>query len=559
MTQVKTIRTSYPTYLYFIQPKVKKRCHSRLMAVEATVGNTKQTLSLDSFSTEILTIIFRELRDVDPWALANARLVSRGFDTIITPIQFETICLNERIIDPLSEIYFPYFFRNMFLFTRHIRTRSNLDPENSRRLLDRVQKLFSLRWRCIENQYLRSPEPYISTPSDILSTYHLEINRTRIHVEKLPLDDLYSEIFIRGIPASNMASLDIIDTHLASAIDQLRRLLLRSPLVDNLNYNGLGQGVYFKFNEGERLPPFEGILLRSYDWVHTAEDVRKHWDFSRLRRLTLIDVPLYRFLTSVSPEQLERIREIHCADFSTHTSMEDADWGTVYTDRREDATRLLHSLIGGIRALDKINITCYTELFPIDAILRHANSLKHLGFRDYLGFEDETKRYPTLSIGDLTELSTKLVHLEFLEIGMDPLEVDPRKFLHTLCNFPRLKDLTLHTQTVWLPDFVMPNYEVHVDRDGCATMDTLRFLVRGKQNKQESTWRTVVINIGGWKPISLRIFPPRPHRNRFGACPQRCFEMKRDDSIDDYVVEDVCLRAYPSEDRFSRLSEVEEG
>ncbi|OTB12851.1 hypothetical protein K445DRAFT_65664 [Daldinia sp. EC12] len=478
---------------------------------------------LDSLSTEILNIIFKHLRDVDPHALANARRLSRRFEAIITPIYFESICLNEHIIDPIAELYFPGYFRNLYLFTRHVETRSNLDARSTRRVLDGVQRLCSLRWRYVGNRSSINSSFTFSTPSNILSPYHIKINRTKIYVEDLPLEDPYSgpyNTYAQDIPANNLVSLNMQSPTLTKTIESLKQFLVRAQGTQNLNYNGRGQGTSFSFKENERLPPFIGILLRSYDWNHSAEEVRRHWNFSKIRHLTLIDVPLYRFLTSVPFAELRDLETFHCEDFTTHTP-----------DRREEATEILYKLIQNIKALHTINITCHTNFFRIDSLLRHAGSLQVLSFRDYVGFDDETKQYPTMRIADLVQLSTTLVNLNSLELGMDASACDPNLFLQALCNFPRLTKLTLHTHTLWQ---AWEAADDGGDRDYKAAVQTLATLT---DNKRGSPWQDIVLNVGGWKPVMVRRLDQAwQEKNKQGIYAERCFEIKRDEGTGQYVL-----------------------
>ncbi|KAI1472314.1 uncharacterized protein F4812DRAFT_408366 [Daldinia caldariorum] len=515
---------TYTVSLSSTHSKRRKTHHNQLITTDAMTNNTR--LLFDNLSTELLHIIFKHLRDVDPRTLADARQLSRRLEAVIRPIYFETIRLNENIVDPLAETYFPGYLEDLYLFTRHVETRSNLDAQNTKRVLDRVQRLCSLRWRYVGNRSFINSSFAFSTPSNILSPYHLKIDRTKIYVEDLPLQDIYTgsyNNYAQDIPASNLVSLKMQSPTLAETVESLKQFLVRAQGTRTISYNGRGQGTSFSFRGNERLPPFEEILLRSYDWNHDADEVQRHWNFSQLRKLTLIDVPLYHFLTSVPFAELSDLETLHCEDFSTHTP-----------DRREDATRDLHRLVQGIKALCTITITCHTNLFPIDAFLRHTDSLQALSFRDYVGFGDETKQYPTMQIQDLNQLSTTLAYLNFLELGMDATVCDPNLFLQALCNFPRLTKLVLHTHTAWRAhDEVKDN----TDRDYDAALRTLSVLT---QNKRGKPWQSVVINVGGWKPVVVRrLSQAWQEKNARGIYAERCFDAKRDEDTGSYVLGEI--------------------
>ncbi|XXH05783.1 hypothetical protein Hte_012221 [Hypoxylon texense] len=312
---------------------------------------------------------------------------------------------------------------------------------------------------------------------------------------------------------------------LTTRLDSIKRLLLETHQIDTFHYSDRGQGTQLCFEGNERLPAFKDLLLRSYDWNHDAEVVRKHWDFSRLRHLTLINVPLFNFLSSVRNAELHQLRTLHCEDFTTHLR-----------DRREEVSVGLYMLTRQIHSLHTLKITCHTELFPIDGILHHADSLRNLSFRDYVGFDDETRRCPTMRVEDLAYLSARLVHLHTAELDMDVQQCEPSSFLRALCAFPRLDTLVLHTQTVLR---VRDDDGVH-RRDGSAATDEdyeaaarlLSALVRGRRCGRP--WRRVTVNVGGWKPAMVRrVGAAWREWNRRGVYAERCFVLERADGAGD--------------------------
>ncbi|KAI0109413.1 hypothetical protein F4776DRAFT_657213 [Hypoxylon sp. NC0597] len=483
------------------------------MATEVALHNSTQALSLNDLSTELLALIFKQLRDIDTRALAMVRQISRRFEAITAPIQFDIICLNERIIAPQTETYFPRILRYMHSFTRHVEVRSDLDRVNTRRVLDRVRRLSSLRWRYVGAQ---PHSGFFSAPSDIISPHHIKINKVKLYIEDLPLkgfDSRSYDTYLRAIPASNLASLRMMSPTppLTTHLESLKRLLLEARWVKTLYYNDRGQGTRFLFKGNECLPPFEELSLRSYDWNHSVDEVQKHWDFSRLQHLTLLNVPMFRFLSSVPFEKLRQLHTLHFEDFSAHIP-----------DRRKEATRNLYVLIQQIKALHTLRITCHTDLFPICGLLRHADSLRVLGFRDYVGFSDERRHCPTMRVADLICLSRNLVNLHSLELDMDAGLCEPVLFLRALCKFPRLENLVLHTQTVLNPFDTLYG---GVDLDYEASMEVFSTLVQGKQGLP---WRNITINVGGWKPFMVRrISEAWREQNRCGIYAERCFVLER--------------------------------
>jgi hypothetical protein len=276
-------------------------------------------------------------------------------------------------------------------------------------------------------------------------------------------------------------------------------------------YDDRGQGTHFEFSGNERLPAFKELHLRSYNWNHSSAAVRKHWDFSEIRRLEMVDVPLIPFLSSILFSDFQQLETLRLDDFSTHLP-----------DRRRDTTRGQYILIKQMRALVELKITCHTQSFPVDGILEHARSLQSLRFRDYVGFGDSHRRCPTISVEDLDTMSRELVNLRALEVDMDERLCDPQHFLQILCGFRELTTLTLHTQTVIDP---LEDVDPNTDPDHERVMQILSVLVRGKQGLW---WRSLTINVGGWKPIMVRrLSAPWREQNSRGVYAERCFVVER--------------------------------
>jgi hypothetical protein len=298
---------------------------------------------------------------------------------------------------------------------------------------------------------------------------------------------------------------------LTARVDSLKGLLVNSPQLETFWYEDRGQGTQFRFSGNERLPAFRELSLRSYDWNHSSAAVYKHWDFSEIRHLEMVDVPLGPFLNSVLFSDFQELETLRLDDFSMHVP-----------NGRRNTTRGQYILIKQIRALTDLKMTCHTQSFPVDGISQHAPSLQSLRFRDYMGFSDEHRRCPTMDIEDLDILSRKLVNLRTLELDMDERLCEPHHFLRTCCNFRQVHTLTLHTQTVLnAREHVDPNR----DPDHEIAMQRLAALVRDKQG---APWRSIIINVGGWKPLLVRrLSAPWRKLNTRGVFAERCFVMEK--------------------------------
>ena len=72
-------------------------------------------------------------------------MVSRRFDSIVTPIKYEYLRLNDDIIDERSRFHFPHAVSRIHAHTRHVEVSSDLDPRGIKRFLEQVHNLISVR------------------------------------------------------------------------------------------------------------------------------------------------------------------------------------------------------------------------------------------------------------------------------------------------------------------------------------------------------------------------------------------------------------------------------
>ena len=442
-------------------------------------------------------------------------------------------------MSPEAEERCPRGLAHIYAHTNHIIASSNLDPDGIARVLERIRSLASVRYdidilplqfcKFLTNLPFRwhyADANFQSgrfwLPSDVLNLQQTQLHKTKLYVEDLPLRDFDGNLqntYVRAIPTDLLVSLKMAHSAppLTTRLGSLKNLLLRSPQLEIFHYQDRGQGTQLMFNGKERLPPLRELRLKSYDWRHTQDDVSTHWDFSRIRSLELISVPLFNFLSSVSFADFADLHTLHVEDFSAHLP-----------DHRLEATRGLYVLVKQhIKALHTLNITCHTDLFPMDGILAHAASLQSLHFRDHVGFSDEDRRCPTLWADDVVLLSRRLARLHTLELDMDVALCDPPLFLRALCGFPRLYTLTLHVQTVLHPlEVVYPG----TDRDCEAVTRMFDFLVRSRAAAKDGVpWRSVTINVGGWRKLMVRrLGEPWRRQNARGVFAERCFVLERE-------------------------------
>ncbi|KAF5019089.1 hypothetical protein F66182_8929 [Fusarium sp. NRRL 66182] len=464
-------------------------------------------LSLERLSSELIALVLEQLREIDSHTLTSVRLVSKRFDAIATPIFYRYLALNERLIVQDAQWRYPNAFHHISRFTNHVTVRSNLEPGGIAGVLSHVRRLKSVR--------------------------------TQLYIDNLPLRrdmievDAMLDVFTESIPAKFLTSLKLANTTpvLSTRLNSLKRLLIEASRLSTLQYEDRGQGTCFNFLPKERMPALTDLRLRSYDWRHTAEDVRKHWDFSRIQSLELVSVPIFNFLSSVCFQDFSRLHTLHAEDYSAHLS-----------DKREDATAGLNILVKDhIKALETLNITCHTELFQMDAITAHQHSLQVLRFRDHVGFSEDDQKCPTLAPDNLLGLSQHLKRVHTLELDMDVRLCDPAAFLRAICAFPSIHTLTLH-----VPTMIQPLEEIPpgIDRDYEAAIRTFKLLLQEKERLGAHTpWRHIAVNVGGWKRVMVRrLGGVWRRRNEMGIYAERCFVLERDAQNGKVGVrEEVCV------------------
>lgn len=375
---------------------------------------------------------------------------------------------------------------------------------------------------------------------------------TKLHVENLPLQDFdgpQNDFYTRAIPAKLLVSLSLASPSpaLTARTGSLRHLLLQAPRLENFSYEDRGQGTSFALRHGERMPAFKNLRFRSYNWNHTGEEVRRHWDFSEIESLELISVPTFNFLKSIPFSDFSNLRILRVEDYSAHLP-----------DKRQEATGGLYLLVKNhIRALEVLDITCHTQIFPLDAILAHAPTLRVLRFRDHVGFSEDDRQCPTLWSHDVALLARHLRHVHTLELDLDVSICRPSEFLMAVCKFPALHTLSLNVQTVIRPANTIP-FGVDCDHDAATQMYT--FLIQAKRASTPNlSWKRVTLNVGGWKPIMVRRLGSEWYEhNANGIYAERLFVMERNADGEHTIREQLALetpsrRNTPDLDDFEQL------
>lgn len=359
-------------------------------------------------------------------------------------------------------------------------------------------------------------------PSDLLNPNDGGSEGPRLSIENLPLMDFGygpTNPYARAIPSNLLVSLRLAypTPPLTTRLGSLKRLLLQSPRLEVLYYQDRGQGTQFRFLDGERLPPLQELTLKSYDWHHSADEVRQHWDFSRLRLLELISMPTFNFLDSICFDDMKNLHTLHVEDWSTHLP-----------DRKTEATHKLYTLIKDhTRELESLEITCHTQSFAVDAILKHRSTLQRLKFRDHVGFGEEDRPCPVLDLTNLALLGHSLAGLSSLELDMDLYKYSADQLIQTLCQFPKLDTLTLHMQTA-LQHLHTVEAGTDPDHSTAGTLFSLLLHYRSLIHP-DRPWKKVTLNVGGWKRVMVRRVGLRWRLlGQSGLHAERCFVLDKE-------------------------------
>ncbi|EJT79889.1 hypothetical protein GGTG_04971 [Gaeumannomyces tritici R3-111a-1] len=513
----------YPPTQPFSQPY-------QTMAVASHRARRGQSVHVYSLAAEILALIFRHVRNYSLVDIVVVRLVCRRFNEIAIPIQYQTLVLTKRLLYHPSPGRLMVAYANMHLYTNHVI--ASIDDQedcaqNHRavaRITENIMKLSTFTWRysrtgpslpctCpIGSLFLRAPGGRGALRRE-----------TKVHIEGLSprCIEQHQSALLDGIPTELLASLDMAypSPPLQGGVNGLKQMLLGSRSIKTFQYRDRGQGTSFELSGTDRLPSFEKLYMECYDWVHSKEEVARHWDFTRLRSLQLIDMPILRTLRSLDPRDLWGLRTLVLRDSGI-------------SDGREELSWLLDTIVRShVGALQRLELTVETQSFRMDALFCHARTLRHLSLRDFVGFSDDTRRCPTLWVGDLERLASELVELRTLELDMDTARTDPPLFLRALCMFPKLHTLTIHVHTVVHPFEELPQ---RIDKDREAAMQLFSFLTSERAKAmglaggtgEPPSWRRITLNVGGWKPVMVRrLSRSWKAQNRRGIFAERCFVM----------------------------------
>lgn len=163
----------------------------------------------------------------------------------------------------------------------------------------------------------------------------------------------------------------------------------------------------FNFEDTERLPAFEMLILRSYSWTRSTQEALKNWDWSRVPNLQLKNVSILNFHRSVPPEQLAQLQTL-CTD------------GQCETKEQGKATKLICNIIWHICKLQVLVMKCSRRHLTLGDIVKYGRTLHKLRLLDYQTCPRLHTRDTTLSNPFLNYLRRNCPFLKDLNLGFDP-------------------------------------------------------------------------------------------------------------------------------------------
>ncbi|KAH7628415.1 hypothetical protein B0T09DRAFT_161149 [Sordaria sp. MPI-SDFR-AT-0083] len=491
------------------------------------------SLRLDNLCTEVLLLIFEEL---PPRDVVTVSRVCQRFNKITTPIIYHTVPLEHLLQKDCAKEVLSRRHQNALDYTQRLFIGGGIkhgdiqqgdiqhsdiqhsDIQHSDVEQNDVESFLANSKRLQSVKYTYSPGRGVEPICPWKQVYDMGVClrecNARLYFDNFtltnPIDETRKTRGISSRPdiSKSLVSLKMGPAHVPhseSALQILKKLLLRTPQLETFHYIDCRAprvpGRQFSFEENQRFPPFKNLMLKNYDWKHDAEEVKRHWDFSRIRSLELLMIPVYKFLESVPFSDLAQLQHLHAEDYSEAIDHENP----------KRATKKLYALVNGpIKSLQTLKLTCFIDLFHIDALLVHAKSLTGLVFRDHNVSNNLRQHRPVLSAEKLAILSRSLSSLESLEIDIDH-RAFPEACLLALCQFPRLHTLVLHTQTVIQPE---SNHRPGQDPDLTRAFDCFTMLVKQRPGPAPAKWQRVVINVGEWRERD--VIPGAGRRRRVG-------------------------------------------
>lgn len=287
---------------------------------------------------DILLLIFEEVRRTVPACLPNLRLASRTFNVLINPIFYRHLRLNDAVVEcfkiedepnvsPEIVVARRRFRSAICTLTRQITINKALSWGSVTNLLLSLDNFHHLNLSLWEHGRFAYNN---GLPQSVLNAL-----AERWPTAKFSVDNLSWEFdSIDGpssCPPARIVSLEFRDIFRRRPIQTertLKDILLKCDQLKILHLLHVRSGSRFKDEEieqSERLPAVEELFLQGYFWLHSPRIATSFWDWSKLTSLRLEKVFIVKFLESVPPVNLLKLRHLvtdgHCESAVDHTKV----------------------------------------------------------------------------------------------------------------------------------------------------------------------------------------------------------------------------------------------
>ncbi|KAK5998990.1 hypothetical protein PT974_01375 [Cladobotryum mycophilum] len=423
----------FPSSMAFIigAPNIEDSAQTASVSSSQETAMTEES-PLTRLPSELKRKILKNLRSND-WL--SLRLTCRRFYDIATPFIYETVDLTLKPdIGGLNAFdYYSNSRGNIFRFTRHVKLGDTVQPHRVEQLIASVDRLISVTWRVCT---LTKPPGY--KPSTLLNVDRMIADDTKLHFERMRLDELNDgtirrPFYLEGINPRLIESLKI-EADLTRPMPVMRDLadfLYGATQMVEFSLGNLMNKIVVGYTTAECRRSLVSLRLEDSDWTDPEEHIQEWSVGTPILELKLFSINLYRFLVTINQANFSKLNSLTI----------DNDASVDY--ERQQGLQLLHSIIK-TRAcnLKKLSLIVDIHKFPVDAILRHADSLKTVDFRYPQRF-DYDESLPDISLGTLKEMQSKLTLLENLELDIVVDDQVPVEFLRILARFPNMQTISL--------------------------------------------------------------------------------------------------------------------
>ena len=394
--------------------------------------------------SDIWFLIFGEIYNTPRSStLWDLRFVSHQFNTLITPLVYRRIGLNDSIVRcfksqntrlrPVQIRVAEY----ISAYTREITIPQVVDVDSLAALLISLRDLRHLTLHYQSKIYQKKQSQGI-----------IDLRWSSVHgsLQSIRLDDLLAldglnnlpkdERNLRLLPYALLTSYKIAGCLTLSPKGSIARILVASPQLKVLHMIHCQTArstvrpyrlpdFYFTehdVRQGERLPAIEELSLQAYGPTQYFSIPDYFWDWSNLKSLTIQRMDILLFYHSLPSRALCGLRHLKLDGFCRIAR----EIGRV--------TRMIANRLEDIEALESLSLVCWLEKFPFDAIQRHCSTLQALDIRDYRGVRNKGLRHlqtstisidesvPTLSLEELTKIHMDFPLLEDISLDLNQIE-----------------------------------------------------------------------------------------------------------------------------------------